>query len=131
MEKFHIKPFKDNINMEMIMVAHLYCTCFDSVSTPSSLSKNVIGYLRNVLKYEGVVITDDMVMKGVQAYGSLEACKMAIRAGVDMFIFRDANEDVVRMIDDLVKEVESDEVLKQRVIESDERIQRLKKERLK
>ena len=56
---------------------------------------------------------------------------MAIRAGVDMFIFRDANEDVVRMIDDLVKEVESDEVLKQRVIDSDKRIQRLKKERLK
>lgn len=131
MEKIHIKPFKDNIDIEMIMVAHLYCTCFDSVSTPSSLSKNVIGYLRNVLKYEGVVITDDMVMKGVQAYGSLEACKMAIRAGVDMFIFRDANEDVVRMIDDLVKEVESDEVLKQRVIDSDKRIQRLKKERLK
>ena len=131
MEKFHIKPFKDNIDTEMIMVAHLYCTCFDSVSTPSSLSKNVIGYIRNVLKYEGVVITDDMVMKGVQAYGSLEACKMAINAGVDMFIFRDATEDVEKMIDNLIKEVEGDENLKQKILESDKRIQKLKKERLK
>lgn len=127
MESVHIKPFKDNINTEMIMVAHLHCTCFDNDPVPASLSENVIGYLRNIIKYKGVVITDDMVMKGVQKYGSLEACEMAIRAGVDMFIFRDANEAVLKMIDQLVKKVKADDVLRTLILESDLRIQNLKK----
>ena len=131
MERVHIKPFKDNINAEMIMAAHLHCTCFDSDPIPTSLSQNAIGYLRNVLKYKGVVITDDMVMQGVQAFGSLEACEMAIRAGVDMFIFRDVNAGVLDMIDSLAGRVESDAGLRNAVLESDLRIEKLKKERLK
>ena len=131
MERVHIKPFKDNINAEMIMAAHLHCTCFDSDPIPTSLSQNAIGYLRNVLKYKGVVITDDMVMQGVQKFGSLEACEMAIRAGVDMFIFRDVNAGVLDMIDSLAGRVESDAELRNAVLESDLRIEKLKKERLK
>ena len=131
MEKFHIKPFRDNINAEMIMAAHLHCTCFDKEVVPASLSKNVIGYLRNILKYDGVVITDDMEMMGVKAYGGLEACEMAIRAGVDMFIFREANKETVALIDNLVHKVERDETLSQLVLESGLRIQKLKKEQLK
>ena len=131
MEEIHIKPFKDNLDTEMIMAAHLHCTCFDKEPVPASLSENAIGYLRNILKYNGVVITDDMVMKGVQDFGGAEACEMAIRAGVDMFIFRDANYDVLDMIDKLVKKAERDEILKRYVIESDKRIQKLKKERVK
>ena len=131
MERVHIKPFKDNINVEMIMAAHLHCTCFDSDPIPTSLSQNAIGYLRNVLKYKGVVITDDMVMQGVQKFGSLEACEMAIRAGVDMFIFRDVNAGVLDMIDSLAGRVESDAGLRNAVLESDLRIEKLKKERLK
>ena len=131
MERVHIKPFKDNINAEMIMAAHLHCTCFDSDPIPASLSQNAIGYLRNVLKYKGVVITDDMVMQGVQAFGSLNACETAIRAGVDMFIFRDVNAGVLDMIDSLAGRVESDAELRNAVLESDLRIEKLKKERLK
>ena len=127
MESVHIKPFKDNINTEMIMVAHIHCTCFDKDTVPASLSENVIGYLRNIMKYQGVVITDDMVMKGVQKYGSLEACEMAIRAGVDMFIFRDANDAILKMIDSLVEKVKNDALLRTLVYESDLRIQTLKK----
>ena len=102
METVHIKPFKENLNSEMIMAAHLHCTCFDKEPIPASLSKNVIGYLRNVLKYDGIIITDDMVMKGVQNFGSVQACKMAINAGVDMFIFRDADENAVNTIEQLI-----------------------------
>ena len=133
MEKTHIKPFASAVKngADMIMAAHLHCTCFDKESVPASLSENAIGYLRNILKYNGVVITDDMVMKGVQDFGGAEACEMAIRAGVDMFIFRDANYDVLDMIDKLVKKAERDEILKRYVIESDKRIQKLKKERVK
>lgn len=130
MENIHIKPFKENLDAEMIMAAHLHCTCFDNEPIPASLSKNVIGYLRNVLKYDGVVITDDMVMKGVQNFGSVQACKMAINAGVDMFIFRDADENAVNTIEQLIVDVKEDEVLMAKILESDLRIESLKKARL-
>lgn len=131
MEKVHIKPFKYSIenNIEMIMAAHLHCTCFDKEVVPASLSKNAIGYLRNKLGYNGVVVSDDMVMKGVQDYGSLEACIMGIKAGLDMFIFRDSDDKTLKMIEDLCDVIQQDKELQARVRESNERILRLKKER--
>ncbi|MDO5306455.1 MAG: glycoside hydrolase family 3 N-terminal domain-containing protein [bacterium] len=128
MQKTHLKPFVEaiNDNIEMIMVAHLYCKCFDNKHIPASLSQNVIGYLRSVMNYNGVIISDDMVMKGVQAFGSLEACLMAINAGVDMFIFRDSDFETLDMIEKLVKIVENDKILQDKVLKSNKRIMDLK-----
>ena len=132
MEKIHIKPFNWAIknNIEMIMAAHLHCTCFDKEVIPTSLSKNAIGYLRNNLGYNSVIISDDMVMKGVQDYGSLDACIMGINAGLDMFIFRDSDEKTLKLIDDLVAVVEKDRQLQEKVMKSYERITALKKRSL-
>ena len=129
MERIHIKPFKYAVenDIEMIMAAHLHCTCFDKDIIPSSLSVNAIGYLRNKLNYSGVIISDDMVMKGVQDFGSLEACIMAIRAGVDMFIFRDADRKTYELILELVQTIKADKELEQKIIESNSRIQKLMK----
>ena len=128
MEDIHIKPFKYaiNNNIEMIMAAHLHCTCFDKTPIPASLSQNAIEYLRNTLGYNGVIITDDMVMKGVQDFGSLEACIMAINAGVDMFIFRDSDEKTLKLIKNLAEVVAKDKVLFEKVKKSNERILKLK-----
>ena len=129
MEQIHILPFKNAIqnNIEMIMAAHLHCTCFDKKTIPASLSENVIGYLRNKLNYKGVIISDDMVMKGVQNYGSAEAVIMGIKAGLDMFIFKDADKKTLNLFNELVKIVSSDEFLIERVKISNERILKLKK----
>lgn len=128
MKNVHIKPFEQAAEdgIEMIMAGHLHCTCFDEKTIPSSLSKNAIGYLRNELRYDGVVISDDMVMKGVQDYGSLDAIIMGINAGLDMFIYRDADNVTTDTIDKLVRIVEQDEQLKQKVLKSNERIKNLK-----
>lgn len=127
MERIHIKPFKYAVEngIEMVMAAHLHCTCFDKEEIPSSLSSNAIGYLRNKLNYNGVIISDDMIMKGVQDFGSLEACIMAIRAGVDMFIFRDADKKTYELISALINKIKTDKELEQKIIESNIRIQKL------
>ena len=129
MEQVHIKPFEFAIknDIEMVMVAHLHCTCFDKEIIPASLSQNVVGYLRNKLNYQGVVITDDMVMKGVQDFGSLEACIMAIKAGVDMFIFRNSDDETLDLIEKLIEEVKKDSELQEKVKKSFERIMDLKR----
>ena len=128
MNEIHIKPFRSAVinGTEMIMAAHLHCTCFDKEQIPSSLSKNAIGYLRNNLNYDGIIISDDMVMKGVQAYGSTEAVIMGINAGLDMFIFRDCDKQTIKTIENVAEIVEKDELLKQRVLESNKRISKLK-----
>ncbi len=128
MEQIHIKPFKKAIegNIEMIMAAHLHCACFDKETIPASLSKNAIGYLRKTLGYDGVIVSDDMFMKGVQAYGPLEAVVMGIKAGLDMFIFRESDSQTLAMITELCKIVELDAELREKVIKSNERIAKLK-----
>lgn len=131
MENIHIKPFKENIDTtEMIMAAHLYCTCFNKEPLPASLSKNAIGYLRNNLNYKGIIITDDMMMKGVQAFGPVEACIMAILAGIDILLFRDADKATVDIIEKVILKAENNETLKRRILESNERIHSLKQKRL-
>lgn len=129
MQKTHLKPFEyaANNDIEMIMVAHLHCTCFDKEILPTSLSKNAIGYLRKDLNYNGVLISDDMVMKGVQVYGSLEAILKGIEAGLDMFIFRNSDEETLKIIDELVKIVEKDKFLQDKITEANNRILKLKK----
>ena len=124
MENVHIRPFREKA--DMIMVAHLHCTCFDDEVIPASLSKNAVGYLRNNIGYNGVVISDDMVMKGVQDFGAVDACVMAILAGVDMFIYRNADKETIDIIQGVLKRVEKNEQLKRRILESNERIKKLK-----
>jgi beta-N-acetylhexosaminidase len=128
MEKVHIAPFKRAVEegIEMIMAAHLHCTCFDKEVLPASLSKNAIGYLRNKLNYNGVIISDDMVMKGVQDYGSLEAVITGINAGLDMFIFRDADKNAYETVELLIETSKKDEELSAKISKSIERIRNLK-----
>lgn len=131
MEKTHIKPFaaaaKEKI--EMMMIAHLHCTCFDKEILPTSLSKNAISYLRNTLNYNGIIISDDMVMKGVSKFNTLEACEKGIRAGLNMFIYRNSNSETISMIEQLARKAVTDIELKENIEQSYEKIINLKKER--
>ncbi len=133
MEETHIKPFKSAIenNIEMIMAAHLHCTCFEKDAIPTSLSKNAINYLRNKLNYKGVIISDDMVMKGVADFGEVEACLMGIKAGLNMFIYRFADKKTIDIIEEIYKKSLSDVELRNNIEKSYEIISNLKSKYLK
>lgn len=127
MEKTHIKPFKACAkNIEMVMVAHLHCTCFEKDVIPTSLSKKTISYLREKLGFEGVTISDDMIMKGVAKFGNVEACEMGIRAGLNMFIYRNSTPQTINIIETIAKKAETDDELRQNIEESYEKITHLK-----
>ena len=128
MENTHIKPFKSAIknNIEMIMVAHLHCTCFEKETIPTSLSKNAIDYLRNNLKFEGITISDDMIMKGVADFGEIEACEMGIRAGLNMFIYRNCDNKTINIIEKIYQKAIIDEELRQNIENSYSKILSLK-----
>ncbi len=128
MEKTHIRPFASCAKeIEMVMVAHLHCTCFEKDVIPTSLSKNAIDYLRNELGFEGITISDDMVMKGVAKFGAVEAVEMGIRAGLNMFIYRNSNPETIEMIETVAIHAENDKELAENINKSFEKIIELKK----
>lgn len=128
LEDIHIKPFRKLINdLPAIMVAHIHYSAFDEDKLPASISQNVIkNYLRNKLGFKGVVISDDMVMGGIKGFTSLEACKRAIHAGVNMFIFRNSNEKTLRLIDEIEELVNIGEIDEHDIDESVSLILKLK-----
>ena len=128
MEKTHIKPFASCAkNIEMVMVAHLHCTCFEEDVIPTSLSKKAIDYLRNKLGFDGVTISDDMIMKGVAKFGAVEAVEMGIHAGLNMFIFRNSNPETIEMIETVAQHAQQNKELAKNINKSFEKIMKLKK----
>ena len=131
MEKLHIKPFKSAIEngIGMIMIAHLHCTCFETEKIPTSLSKNAVDYLRNKLNFKGVIISDDMVMKGVSDFGEVEAVLKAIDAGVNLFIYRNSNDTTINIIENIYQKAIIDSNLRDKIETSYNIIVKLKRTR--
>ena len=128
MEQIHIKPFKYAIKngAQMVMAAHLHCTCFEKEPIPTSLSKNALNYLRHALGFDGVIISDDMVMKGVADFGQVEACVMGIKAGLNMFIYRNSDKDTINIIESIYNIARSDSELQEKIEKSYDKIIKLK-----
>lgn len=114
MEKIHIRPFKE-VDVPMIMVAHLHCLAFDKEKIPSSMSKKVIDYLKNKLGYKGLIITDDMIMGGSKCADDTQAALNAIKAGVDILLYRDSNDSTVEIIENIAKIALNDKELRDNI----------------
>lgn len=82
------KPFQAGIEAgaDCVLVSHNIVECMDS-DMPASLSYEVHRVLRNELGFNGVIITDDLMMRGVSAYvDENESAVQAILAGNDMIL---------------------------------------------
>lgn len=115
----HIKPFYEAINVGLpaIMVGHVLYPALDEFY-PASISKTIINELLiKKLKFNGLIITDDMEMNGIKGFSKLEACIRAINAGVNLFIFRDTNKEIYELIEKLTKAVEEG-VIKEELIDN-------------
>lgn len=128
MENIHLRPFKHAIaqGADAVMVAHLHSTYFDKEEIPTSLSKNCMNYLRNNLNFNGVIISDDMYMKGLSKYSMTDGCVMGINAGINLFIYREASDETLEVIENVVKLAENDTVLRKKIENSYDKILKLK-----
>jgi beta-N-acetylhexosaminidase len=72
-----------------IMSGHLAFPAITGGNEPASLSYRMIqGLLRERMGYDGLVITDDLMMNGAASSGGLaDTCERAIRAGNDILMF--------------------------------------------
>ncbi|CAM3391121.1 beta-N-acetylhexosaminidase [Paenibacillus lupini] len=71
----------------IVMVGHILMSKLDP-NTPASMSRTVIqNYLRGELKFDGVVITDDMTMGAVEKFKAIgPASVQAVLAGSDIVL---------------------------------------------
>ncbi len=86
-----LRPFKAGIDAgaQAVLVSHNIVNCMDP-SLPASLSPKVHEILRNTLGFNGVAMTDDLIMEAITQYtGGTDAAVLALKAGNDMLISSD------------------------------------------
>ena len=89
LEELELIPFYAAIEQKIdaLMIGHLYLPQLDA-EYPASLSKEIITHkLREEMGFNGLAISDDMVMAGItKQYNIGDAAVIALQAGVDMLI---------------------------------------------
>ena len=111
-------PFTKAIEsgVDFIMMAHIIIDGVDD-NTPCSISQKAHQILREELKFEKIIVADDMQMKAIfDNYGVEEAVVSAIRAGSNMVIYRD-QEQACLGLEGLKKAVQSDQISKELIEE--------------
>lgn len=116
LELVDLLPFRmaNLAGVSSVMMAHLNVPALDSTGTPTSLSKPVIqDHLKGKMKFEGLVISDALNMKGVaDKYGKTEVVVKAFIAGIDILLFPESVGDAIQAIKSKVEngEISLDEL---------------------
>ncbi|MDX9719532.1 MAG: beta-N-acetylhexosaminidase [Myxococcota bacterium] len=88
LDALELQPFRAAIaaGFPMMMSAHIVMQSLDE--KPATLSARILReLLREELGFEGVVVSDDLEMKGISAHWPVEeAAVMALEAGVDLLL---------------------------------------------
>lgn len=121
-----IVPFKKAIEngADTLLVGHLLIRKLTGMY-PSTMSKKIVNILRKDLQFKGVIVTDDMRMKGVKIlYGKYRAIKKAFLAGNDIMMVKFIEND--KIYNKLKKLVEKKRIEERELNLSVERILELK-----
>jgi beta-N-acetylhexosaminidase len=118
---------------DMVMSAHVINSNLSGGSSvPASLSREILtGLLREELRFDGVVVSDDMQMRAIEDTTGLEkAVRQAVVAGTDILVFANyARPDPMlpaRVAAFLISEARKDAALRSRIEEAYQKIMRLK-----
>lgn len=91
---------------EYIMLSNSACVSLTGVETlPCCLSEEAVAYIRTVLQYDGIIMTDSLTEEAVSGqYSAAEAAVNAVNAGVDLIYlpadFMAAYEAVCKAVED-------------------------------
>ena len=89
-ENVELSPFKKaaKSKVDMMMMAHLIVDIFEK-DRPCTLSTKAYNILRETLKFDKVVITDDFEMSAIKDHFGIERSSVeALQAGADIIIYR-------------------------------------------
>jgi len=97
---------------------------------PGTMSKKTLtGLLRNKLKFNGVIVSDDMTMGAItKEYPLPLALEKAINAGVDMFIVsNNQSNETMKMVNTIARLVKQGKIKRSTIDRAYQRIAKLKK----
>lgn len=128
-ERVELVPFRAAIDADVacIMTAHLLIPALDE-ERPATLSPRIISMVKQMLNFQGIVVTDDLEMKAISArYGTAEASVAAIAAGCDVVLLCGADQAAqVAAIEALIYAVEQRTIPLKRVEDALTRQRRVK-----
>ena len=94
-------PFEAGIEAgaNVVLVAHNVVASIDA-NWPASLSARAHQILREDLGFDGVIITDDLVMEGVRQFGTdAQTAVMAVEAGNDLLCSTDFETQIPAVLE--------------------------------
>ncbi len=129
LENIELKPFVHNIakGLEVIMTAHVLYPAWDK-DYPATFSKIILlDILRRRLKFQGLIISDDLEMKAVEnLFEFKDFPALGFEAGLDHFMICNNVEKTVALQEQMVRDVEKGRVASERIEESLDRTVRIK-----
>ena len=117
-------PFQAGIDegTDMVLVSHNIVNCMDP-DYPASLSPTVHALLRNTIGFDGVIMTDDLVMSAITEYTDGKSTAVqAVIAGNDLLCC----SDYAVQIPAVIEAVKSGVISEERINESAKRIIQMK-----
>lgn len=122
LEKRELVPFRNAIEagVPAVMVAHLLVPALSSVQLPASLNREILqNFLRSVLGFNGLIMTDCLEMKGIsEYYDAGEAVLKAVGAGADLCFISHTFEEQEKGVKALYDAMKSGRVSESRIDES-------------
>jgi len=111
-------PFRAAVEagVASMMMAHVLVPAFDE-EHPASLSKRIVGLVRDELHHDGVIFTDDLDMKAIAGRDAVPAAAVqAVAAGCDGVLICSGNHDTqAAAVEALVHAVEEERLPASRV----------------
>jgi len=102
LEQEDLHPFREAIKagVASVMSAHVAFPALDASGAPATLSEKILrGLLRDRLAFEGLVVTDALIMAGVlQNETEASACVRALAAGCDLLLYPEGLDAVAEAI---------------------------------
>ncbi|MEI9941237.1 MAG: beta-N-acetylhexosaminidase [Pseudomonadota bacterium] len=125
LEQVELRPFAAAIaaGIPSLMTAHVIFEPLDPVY-PATMSRAVLhGLLREKMRYDGLVVSDDLEMRAIaDHYEVEEAVVRGLDAGIDQFLCCHTAEIAHRAIEAVVRAVESGAISRETLANANRRI---------
>ncbi len=132
LERIELLPYRRSIEfgIDSIMPSHVYYPALcEKKDLPATLSEAVMSLLlKGEMKFEGVVLTDDLEMKGItNALSASDAALLSFKAGADILMICHTFEEQIKAFEKIEEGVRSGEIPVERLNDAVRRVLKLKK----
>lgn len=127
-QELELKPFSDCAQLAPALLAgHVWLTAYEEEALPATLSSKLLNdVLRKELGFEGLIFTDDMMMKAItNKYGLEESALLAVEAGCDVLLLCSSAQELKSAHAHIVDAVRGGRLKEERIAEANERIEKL------